>query len=140
MSEFKENIDVVVAYTKQFIDAAAPIAKQGYEIGLMTIRIDALRVLIPSLVVLVFVLLAFRKIRIDYSAAKILANLPDQRSHMRHPSDHMAGDGIPYLIVGFVSIVIAFPAVTAILNIWIWAKLFAPQLWLAHQAIEKLIK
>jgi hypothetical protein len=37
----KEGIDTVVGYTKQFVDALTPIAKKAYDVGLVTLQIDA---------------------------------------------------------------------------------------------------
>lgn len=49
------------AYLSKFIDAAVPVAKQAYEIGLLTIQIDALQTILGAILIAVasFVLLRF---------------------------------------------------------------------------------
>lgn len=145
------ELDKVVAYTKKFIDAALPIVKQAYETGLLTLRIDAAQSIVFGLALLVMAVLGMKKIRADYAVAKVIASVAkipesrysyignEKRLDMSRPSYHMAGEGIPYFIGGIFSCVAAAFALYMLLNVWLWVKLFAPELWLAGQAVKKII-
>lgn len=135
----KENLDLVIGYTKQFIDSVTPIAKQAYEIGLLTLRIDAANSILLCLAGLVGVVLVLRFLWADYAAAKVKANLSGSRS-MNSVEDHLICMGIFHVLGGIGVCIIGIVAVVSLLNVWLWTKLIAPELWLAHQAVEKLIK
>jgi hypothetical protein len=124
--EFKENLDLVVDYTKKFIDTVTPVAKQAYEIGLMTLQIDAAQSLILGAISVAFLVFFIRKMNGKYKSEDDLFDDP-------MAPFYVVGGGI----LGVASIVGAF---TTILNVWVWVKLIRPELWLAHQAIEKLLK
>lgn len=135
------ELDKAVAYTKQFIDAALPVAKQAYEIGLLTLRIDAAQSIVFCLLLIVFATLGIKRVRADYSAAKVTAALPENKSDIwkRDVSDHMALDGFLHGIVSLICLAVGICAVFNLLSVWLWVKLFAPELWLARQAIAKII-
>lgn len=136
------ELDKAVEYTKQFIEAAMPVAKKAYEIGLMTLRIDAVQSLVFAVALLTFAILVGRKIRRDWVEAKRIAKSPDERGrgyNVDKPSSHLPADGFFHLI-GTLAAASSFAiSMIDILNIWLWVKLFAPELWLAHRAIEKLV-
>lgn len=141
-----EIIDKVVEYTKQFIEAAAPVAKQAYEVGLLTLRLDALASLVPAIIVLILMGFAWKRIFAAFAAAKDYT----ERANRHEPGyskvwstmrdglhDHLGWYWWP---VSFFCSVATLLATIQILSLWAWVKLFAPELWLAHQAIDKLIK
>lgn len=139
---FKENLDLVLQYTKQFIDAAMPVAQQAYEIGLLTLRIDAAQSVVWALLGVGVALLVGRKIKADFAAAKAKANLPENKENVwrRDATDHMPADGFFHILAGIFAAVGGIIGAIGIVNVWTWVKLIAPQIWLAHQAIEKLVK
>lgn len=139
---FKENLDLVLQYTKQFIDAAMPVAQQAYEIGLLTLRIDAAQSIVWALLFLGVALFAGWKIKSDFGAARTKANLPENRETVwkRDTTDHLPADGFFHFIAGVFAAIAGVVGAIGIVNVWVWVKLFAPQIWLAHQAIEKLVK
>lgn len=140
--EVKENLDLVLAYTKQFIDAVTPVAKQAYEIGLLTLRIDAAHSILLNVAGVIAVIFILRLIWTDWNKAKAKAALPENANNMWKNSadDHMIGMGIPHVAISIIAFVIGFISTLGLLNVWMWTKLFAPELWLAHQAVEKLLK
>jgi hypothetical protein len=135
------ELDKAVTYTKQFIDAAMPVAKQAYEIGLITLRIDAAQAIVFCLLLTVFATLGIKRVRADYTAAKARAALPENKSDVwkRDASDHMPLDGFLHSIVSIICLVTGICAAFNLLSVWLWVKLFAPELWLARQAIAKII-
>lgn len=140
--EVKENLDLVLAYTKQFIEAATSIAKQAYEIGLLTLRIDAAHSILLNVAGVIAVILIIRLIWTDWNRAQAKAALPENARSIwtNSAGEHMIGMGFPHVIVSIFACVIGFISTIGLLNIWTWTKLFAPELWLAHQAVEKLLR
>lgn len=143
----KEVVELTAWYTKQIVEALTPIAKQAYDVGLLTLRIDALATLIPSAII--FLLCAYILYRVvqhvkDASEYAENANAGHEGFKKRYTylddsaSDHInvyfiapaSAFGILGLVAGFINII----------NLWLWTKLFSPELWLAHQAVEKLLK
>jgi hypothetical protein len=139
----KEVVELAVGYTKQIVEALTPLAKQAYEIGLLTLRVDAASILIPVLVVLVVssivAVLILRKI----GAAVELSRLPEN-SGKGWPNNtfghYLLADGVPHVIGLIVSLSAATVMTVQVMSVWLWVKLFSPELWLAHQAVEKLLK
>lgn len=117
-----EILSQVAAYTQKFVDAAIPVAKQAYEIGLLTIRIDALQVLI-----LAFVLSALFSILIWKFYTKVRPNIS-------------SSDRTPLTVCAFLvyTCVMIWP-ILQVLNIWLWVQLLKPELWLAKQAITAVL-
>lgn len=135
------ELDKAVTYTKQFIDAATPIAKQAYEIGLVTLRIDAAQEIVLSLSIVVAAFFFLRKVRGDWMAAAEKAKLPEnKRSVFRcETGDHLPLGGAGHFIFGALALFAGVAGIFGVLNVWTWVKLISPQLWLAHRAIEKII-
>lgn len=146
-AETKEVVELVVGYTKQMVDALTPIAKQAYEVGLMTLRIDAASVLIPSAIVFIIASIVwFLVIRNISYAHKYAKNANDGVEGYKKKYSSL-DDGIddhinpalviPGTIFGTVTFLISG---FNLISVWTWVKLFSPELWLAHQAVEKLLK
>lgn len=135
------DLDKAVAYVHQFIEAATPIAKKAYEIGLITLRIDAAQVIAFSLIVLLAAFFVVKTVRADYVAAKATAAMPENRCNVwtRDAGDHMFGHGIPHIIATVFTTLGAAAAAVNLLNVWIWVKLIAPEFWLASQAVHKIV-
>lgn len=123
--ETKAVLDVAVNYTKQIVDALTPIAKQGYEVGLTTLRIDA----VSDLVVAFLLILIF-----CVGAVSLFKWVEPRRG-----SDEGEGAFVVTLFLGASFIAWAF-SIWHLFSVWIWVKLFHPDLWLAHMAIEKILK
>jgi hypothetical protein len=140
--ETKEVVELAVGYTKQMVEALTPIAKQAYEIGLVTLQIDAAQVLCYSVLILGLSAATLWKIRAIWMQAQAKAALPNNKGdwYTRHPTDHMVGDGVPHFMIGGFAILASSMAIIKLVSIWAWVKLFSPELWLAHQAVEKLLK
>jgi hypothetical protein len=125
-SALKEGVDLMVNYTKQFVEALTPVAKQAYEIGLKTLQIDAASTLIYAfLSMLLIAFIAYWMVRLIKWAQK-----EDQFDTMMFGTTF--GSVACLLIFIFSG--------SRLLSVWLWTKLFAPELWLAHQAVEKLLK
>lgn len=135
------DIDKIVGYTKQFIDAATPIAKQAYEIGLVTLRIDAAQAILVGFVVGLAAVLILRKVIADVKEAGRKAQLPENngRLYQGDASYHLPGMGILHFISGMAALLAGIFSACLLLNAWVWVKLISPELWLAHKAVEKLI-
>lgn len=135
------EIDQMIQYTKQFIEAAAPVAKQAYEIGLVTLRIDAAQTIVFALLALAVSALVIKKILGDYKEAKRVAALPENQRSMltKGADDHLPAGGVFHFIGGVLAALSGGGAVIALANVWVWVELFAPQLWLAHMAVQKII-
>jgi hypothetical protein len=128
----KENMDMVLQYTKQFIDAAMPVAKQAYEIGLLTLRIDAIGIFVnatlSALCICLLIFFVYKVYKWDMQVHK-----PDD---MNKGMFTLFGGAVSFIL----SLVLFFASAHNLFNVWLWTKLFAPELWLAHQAIEKILK
>lgn len=134
-------------YLGKFIDAAVPVAKQAYEIGLLTIRIDALQTIMIGLVIGVVSILMLRwlhSVRIKaMSFAKQVNKERYPNSSETNQLDVAKREWTKYTFFDepgyFASHLPAFVglAISAYMlcNIWLWVKLFKPELWLAKQAI-----
>jgi hypothetical protein len=146
-----DMMDKIVMMTKNFIEAATPVAKQAYEIGLLTLQIDALSVLLPMTILWCFGLyLVIKygktgtnidtqirthqcKLRDDwklsgnerYSIEKAIKILENEQKFYVLP---LLGGGILVLFTSFW-----------VFSTWLWVKLFKPELWLAHMAVEKVM-
>lgn len=136
------ELDKAVAYTKQFIEAITPIAKKAYETGLVTLQIDAAQTLFINLLFLVASILVIRKVLQDYAVAKGKAELPEYRDSYNRcdAGHHLPGDGFLHFLGALVSSLIALISALSLIDVWVWVKLFSPQLWLMHQAVEKIVR
>lgn len=127
--------------TKQLIEAATPIVKQAYEIGLLTLRIDAAQDVVCALGLLIFGSLGLWKVIKDVKEAKRTSQLPENIHKSYNDLDkYLTGGGVFHFFGGFAALAAFGFGVVQTLSLWMWVKLFSPELWLAHQAIEKLTK
>jgi len=139
-----EILSQVAAYTQKFVDAAIPVAKQAYEIGLLTLRIDALQTIIPSLLVMIFSIVIFCKCKKTYKNAMAIAKEKKIMSRWEDSYDWAKAGCIP-LDGGAVGIPWIFSLAGIVVplillcNIWLWVQLFKPELWLAKQAITAVL-
>lgn len=128
-----EYMNAAMVMIQKIIAAATPVAKQAYEIALLTLQIDAGSVLFFGLIILIVSLVVMNYLRKTYSVA--VAKAKENRSTIALPGDGaIHAFGTCFALGGFlVSGII-------LLNVWLWVKLIRPELWLAHMAIEKLVK
>lgn len=121
-----EYMNTVLALFKQFIAAATPVAKQAYDIGLLTLQVDAAG----------NVGLALLFLMVGGPVLYLIIK------YLRKHEDGYMKDGTYVLCIGgiIISIIFMIISVVNLLNVWLWVKLFRPELWLAHMAIEKLVK
>lgn len=120
------ELDKAVEYTKQFIEAATPIAKRAYDIGLVTLRIDAAQSIVFAVAMLIAAIFIVRRVRSDWSKAEAA-------------DEYLPADGVPHVLASIFAAIGGIYGVAAILNVWLWMKLVSPELWLAHRAIEKIV-
>lgn len=114
-----EYMNAAVVMFKQLVAAATPIAVKAYEIGLLTLQIDAVSVIFPCF------LLLFLACYIMYKVVQSAK------------ADGIEDSGVFF---GIVAVALGAAALCNLLNVWLWVKLFRPELWLAHVAIDKLVK
>lgn len=122
-------IDKIAEYTNKVIESLTPIAQKAYETGLTVIRIDALQAII-SLILLLFICIPlsiylFKKIRTERD-----------KSIFQQSDLVMCGGSIALVFSFVISVVSAI----GLCNIWIWIKLFQPELWLAKTLLEKVLR
>lgn len=142
--DYSEILSKTGEYLTKFVDAAIPVAKQAYEIGLLTIRIDAAQTLIPPILVLIISILVFRKCLKVYKDAKAVAIEKRIMSRWGDSYDwakagHISMEGGAVAIPWFFSCVGVVVSVIIMCNIWLWIQLFKPELWLAKQAINAVL-
>jgi hypothetical protein len=144
--EVKDNMDAIIAYTKQFIDASSPALKHAYDVGLTTLQIDAAQsVLVIFVGFVLFGLCFWYSVSTFLSARKALTAKVAAGSNRNVLKDEEVWDSMPtggvmqslILLFGFLCGAAAF---VFVLDIWMWVKLFNPQLWLVHHAIDVLLK
>jgi hypothetical protein len=134
----KEVMDAAVGYAKEFVEALTPIAQKAYETGLLTLQIDAAQGIVSAIAALVIGALGLRKIIADYRDAKRASKLPENRGSW--VTYYLPLDGMPHIFIGMACSFGLVIGACNLLSIWLWVKLFSPDLWLAHQAVEKLLK
>ncbi len=147
MKPSTDIVDKVVGLTQKFIEAAMPIAKQAYEVGLTTVRVDALSLLIPSFLGVLLSVWLFRKFRKElvadverYKVEYAAFTKRNNSSYYDKPPEKPDTDSS---IVFWFYVMTWIPALLAmfnLLNVWLWVKLLDPQLWLAHIAVERILK
>lgn len=121
----EQYINAAMAAIQKFIEAATPVAIKAYEIGLMTLQVDAASQLIPALLVCPFMIwLTYRIYKWDILEKKTAHEI----------------SGIFTCFGGASCVGLFIWQATVLLNIWLWVKLFKPELWLVHAAIEKVMK
>jgi hypothetical protein len=124
----KEVVELAVGYTKQIVEALTPLAKQAYEIGLVTLQVDAAASLFYGFL---GCLPAFLTIGACIWVSKT-RHVPDGERIEAALCTAGAGSVVSFLAILMVGY--------QFLSVWLWVKLFSPELWLAHQAVEKLLK
>lgn len=141
--DYSEILSKTGEYLTKFVDAAIPVAKQAYEIGLLTIRVDAAQTLIPTILVLVISILVFRKCLKVYKDAKAVAVEKKIMDYWGDPAWVKAGnipmDGAAVCIPWVLSCLGIVISAGIMCNIWLWIQLFKPELWLAKQAINAVL-
>lgn len=144
-TDYGAVLDKVAGYMGRFVDAALPIAKQAYEIGLLTLQIDAAAVIVPLILLLIGAVFVVCHVGQAIKAAQAKAARTNEQLNLsgyyaRGISNFLPADGVLHVFVFLVSACLSFVALYHLLNVWLWVKLVKPELWLAHQAIEKLIR
>ena len=120
----KEVIELAAGYTKQIVDALTPIAKQGYEIGLLTLQIDAARDLLIGLLF----------IPVAYFSCKMAIK------HYRKSGEVLSFDeAFSFFSWGVAAPLTVVTFAVYFMDVWTWVKLFNPELWLAHEAVSKIL-
>lgn len=121
--DYSKLMEQAAAYTQKFVDAAMPVAQKAYEIGLLTIQIDALQSIVLSIVGFIWCYVFYKLVKISIK------------------KDWTSEVAIPMYVLGGLSTVgTTICSVVTFFNIWIWVALFKPELWLAKQAIEKVLE
>lgn len=124
-------LDKVVTYTKQFYEAALPVAKKAYEIGLLTLQIDAIASLTYAALAMVgcglLTYLWYRLFKYDVSLKSNAMNKG-------------LATGVGFLCWVFGGGFLFLKWACDLFSVWLWVKLFHPDLWLAHMAIEAAAK
>lgn len=143
MSTITAVMNAVTTQVSKIVEVMTPIAKQAYETGLLVIRIDGLATLVPALIVFTISVLMLRNCYNTYKKYRGLAISYNVENPNRYPkdfTDFAPGQGIPTILV-FILSVAGFTATSIVmLNVWLWIKVFVPQLWLAHEAILKILE
>ena len=163
----KEVVELAVGYTKQIVEALTPIAKQAYEIGLVTIQVDAAAEIITAF--LIFALTGFVSYKFFKSERKADTEKQQWCFTQAQAEERRRGEGKPpqnpeystiYLTnpkdwrwrcpmdganefkvgIAIACAVVCIASLVILCKVWLWVKLFSPDLWLAHQAVEKLLK
>jgi hypothetical protein len=122
------TLDKAVALTKEFVAAATPIAKQAYELGLVTIQITAIQSLLVGVMWLILCGVCIHYGRKFWqSAADVPPHEDKDGLQIISVFTYAAGvgTGVGFLIQFF--------------NIWTWVALFRPDIWLVHAAIQKVM-
>lgn len=121
--DYSKLMEQAAAYTQKFVDAAMPVAQKAYEIGLLTIQIDALQSIVLSIVGFIWCYVFYKLVK-----TSIRNNWAPEIA-------------VPmYVLGGLVTIGSTASSVVTFFNIWLWVALFKPELWLAKQAIEKVLE
>jgi hypothetical protein len=131
--EAKEVVEIAIGYTKQMVDALTPLAKQAYEIGLLTLQIDAVQSILFGLLFLVLAIVLGGIAYAGYKQASKGEKYKGEYLALEPGSNRM-------IFGGMVAIACSIPACYTLFSVWLWVKLFSPELWLAHQAVEKILK
>lgn len=128
-----EYVNATMAMIQKLIAVATPVAKQAYEISLLTLQIDAGAALFKALL---FVLFGFFTLCFSYRAI--------QWDLLKNEKEEVVPQGMVAVFLGgsagIVGIACICVNISTLLSIWLWVKLFRPELWLVHMAIEKLVK
>lgn len=141
--DYSAILGQATAYVQKFIDAAIPVAKQAYEIGLLTLQIDALSILVPALLGLIVSGIVLWKCKSIWRNAKKLAKENKVRDYWGKldpaKAAGLAADGMGLAVTGLAALIVFVVSTVHLCNMWLWVKLFKPELWLAKQAIEAVL-
>lgn len=157
-----EYVNQAMAMMQKVIAAATPIAAKAWEISMLTLQIDALATMVPFILLIVGSVVAVVLLR-RYRAQELLkyeqaCKALEERNALklelakangmryydpeRQPShrEYSSFDGMGLVLTWMAALTPGIIGVAALCNVWLWVKLFQPELWLAHAAIEKLVK
>lgn len=124
-----EYVNQAMVMMQKVIAAATPIAVKAWEISLLTLQIDALATIVPLTVGAIVMAVVTHK-----TYTWMVSMMPKWDREYCHPMSFFG----PAFVIGLASVVAVL--VFQLVNVWLWVKLFMPELWLAHMAIEKLVK
>lgn len=138
-----EYVNQAMILIQKMIAAATPIAQKAYEIALLTLQIDALSMIVPLMVGVIVCAALLVPCNRAYKKAKAKADAKTERNfygNFKHVGDYLPCEGVPmaFGVIGLICVQVAMAI--QLLDVWLWVKLFKPELWLAHMAIEKLVK
>jgi hypothetical protein len=142
MSTVNSVLNAVTVQVTKMVEYLTPIAKQAYEVGLLVIRIDGLATLIPMIIMFLVSIGFLYKSWTAYTKYRDLAikfNLENTDRYPRDFTDFAPGAGIATIFIGVFSIMGLILSLTVLLQVWLWVKVFYPQLWLAHEAMLKVL-
>lgn len=139
--DYNAILEKAAAYTQKFVDAAIPVAKQAYEIGLMTLQIDAAGDFVIAIVLCIISYTLFRLLFAHKARCQAAADLANEkRGYVYRSWDDFSGfDNFGLGLCVMLSLIPAVVSLIVWLNIWLYVKLFKPELWLAKQAIDAVI-
>lgn len=146
--ETEDLISKAAEYTEKFVNAAVPVAKKAYEIGLLTIQIDAIQTIIGCLLAIIVSFFLFRLVRnvkkeavVKFKAYAEKYKNDDLAMRNKDWTNFAPGwDGGCLFLVTFLSLIPGVTGIIRMCDIWLWVKLSHPDLWLAWQAIEKVLE
>lgn len=141
-------LEQAAAYTEKFVQAAIPVAKKAYEIGLLTLQIDALQTIVPCVLVLILSsVIIWKCIRTYQNAMKLAIEKKIKKTtytYIDNDYDWVKAGNIPLdgaivCIPGFCALIGMIVSFVLMCDVWLWIKLFKPELWLAKQAITAVL-
>lgn len=119
-------------YTEKFVQAALPVAKKAYEIGLLTLRIDGIQSIITSVLFLIIGGLGAYYARYSWKYATQYSN--------EHPGEEDNPLYVWSVVVYIAAAITLSTALYHLIDVWVWIKMIQPDLWLAHAAIQKALE
>jgi hypothetical protein len=151
-----EYANAALAMMKQIIAAATPVAIKAWEISLLTLQIDAFSVLFLATVGVVLTIVLRRWLEFTRKDAVIRATVEQAKRMTENEVRRSKGERLwsdvtwwdyteiydkpGWTISCLFALTPGILGAVFLLNIWLWVKLIRPELWLAHVAIEKLVK
>lgn len=138
-----EYVNAAMVMIQKLIAVATPVAKQAYEISLLTLQIDTIQDVLTLLtgVIIGAILLGTLRRYVNTSKAEAAAhNIANTSYRQREWLYYTPLDMPGYVCIWLLCAIPSIIGLLGMLNIWLWVKLFRPELWLVHMAIEKLVK
>lgn len=125
-----EYVNAAMDMLSKFITAATPAVQKAYEVSLLVLQLDALGQIIG------FMVGGILATYLVWMTGKRLAAATAAARGLYGEDGPAVGWGCGFLaaLAGLSVCIIN------LLNIWLWVKLFRPELWLVHMAIDKLVK